>query len=96
MANKRENGEGSISKRPDPDGTWWARITTGVDKNGKQKRKAFYGKTRQEVQKKMTAALNDINLNAYTELSKLTLEMWLNTWLNEYALYELNSIKQST
>ncbi len=91
MANKRGNGEGSISKRPD--GTWWARITTGVDKNGKQKRKAFYGKTRQEVQKKMTAALNDINLNIYTEPSKLTLEMWLNTWLNEYAL---NSIKQST
>ena len=91
MANKRGNGEGSISKRPD--GTWWARITIGVDKNGKQKRKAFYGKTRQEVQKKMTAALNDINLNAYTEPSKLTLEMWLNTWLNEYAL---NSIKQST
>jgi len=91
MANKRGNGEGSISKRPD--GTWWARITIGVDKNGKQKRKAFYGKTRQEVQKKMTSALNDINLNIYTEPSKLTLEMWLNTWLNEYAL---NSIKQST
>lgn len=91
MANKRGNGEGSISKRPD--GTWWARITIGVDKNGKQKRKAFYGKTRQEVQKKMTAALNEINTNTYIEPSKLTLETWLNNWFNEYSL---NSIKQST
>ncbi len=91
MANKRGNGEGSISKRPD--GTWWARITIGVDKNGKQKRKAFYGKTRQEVQKKMTAALNEINTNTYIEPSKLTLETWLNNWFNESSL---NSIKQST
>lgn len=34
MANKRRNGEGSISKRPD--GTWWAGITIGVDKNEKR------------------------------------------------------------
>jgi len=91
MANKRGNGEGTIAKRAD--GTWWARITIGRNAEGKQKRKAFYGKTRQEVQKKMTAALNDINSNTYTEPSKLTLEKWLNTWFNEYAV---NSIKQST
>ena len=43
---KRGQGEGTISKRPD--GTWWARITVGKTPEGKQKRKAFYGKTRKE------------------------------------------------
>jgi hypothetical protein len=57
---KRGQGEGTTSKRAD--GTWWARITIGRDKNGKQKRKAFYGKTRTDVQKKMTAALNEMNI----------------------------------
>lgn len=91
MANKRGNGEGTISKREN--GTWCARITIGRDSNGKQKRKAFYGKTRKEVQEKMTAALNEINNGTYAEPTQLTLAEWLNIWLSEYAL---NSIKQST
>ena len=57
----RGKGEGSISKRPD--GSWCARVTTGHDDYGNQKRKAFYGKTRKEVHDKMTAALNEMRLN---------------------------------
>lgn len=79
---KRGQGEGSISKRPD--GTWWARITVGKTPDGKQKRKAFYGKTRKEVQEKLTAALNDINNNAYIEPSKMTVEQWMRIWLKDY------------
>lgn len=79
---KRGQGEGTISKRPD--GTWWARITVGRDENGKQKRKAFYGKTRKEVQEKLTAALNDINNNTYIEPSKMTLEQWFIIWMRDY------------
>ncbi len=79
---KRGQGEGSISKRPD--GTWWARITVGKTPDGKQKRKAFYGKTRKEVQEKLTAALNDINNNVYIEPSKITVEQWMYTWLRDY------------
>ena len=79
---KRGQGEGSISKRPD--GTWWARITVGRTDNGKQKRKAFYGKTRREVQEKLTAAVNEINNNSYIECSKMTVEQWLKFWLHEY------------
>jgi len=78
----RGQGEGSISKRDD--GTWWARITIGKDENGKQKRKAFYGKTRKEVQEKLTAALNDANNGGYVEPSKMTVSMWADTWLQEY------------
>ena len=88
---KRGQGEGTISKRPD--GTWWARITVGKTPEGKQKRKAFYGKTRKEVQEKLTAALNDINNNTYIEPSKMTVEQWMYLWLQEY---KKNSVKPQT
>ena len=88
---KRGQGEGSISKRPD--GTWWARITVGKTPDGKQKRKAFYGKTRKEVQEKLTAALNDINNNTYIEPSKITVEQWMYIWLRDY---KKNSVKPKT
>lgn len=79
---KRGQGEGSISRRPD--GTWWARITIGKTPDGKQKRKAFYGKTRKEVKEKLTAALNDINNNSYIEPSKMTVKQWMYIWLKDY------------
>ena len=80
----RGKGEGSISKRPD--GTWWARITTGYDDFGNSKRKAFYGKTRKEVHDKMTAALNEMRLNKgrYVDPKKTTLADWLDEWLVTY------------
>jgi hypothetical protein len=49
---RRHNHEGSITKRPD--GRWEARIALdGV------RRKCFYGKTRQELARKLTEALRD-------------------------------------
>ena len=88
---KRGQGEGSISKRPD--GTWWARITIGKDENGKQKRRAFYGKTRKEVQEKLTAVLNDVNTNVYVDPTNMTVSQWLGVWLKEY---KKNSIRVSS
>lgn len=88
---KRGQGEGTISKRPD--GTWWARITVGRTPDGKQKRRAFYGKTRKEVQEKLTAALNDVNNNTYIEPSKMTVEQWAEIWMKEY---KRNTIKAQT
>ena len=80
---KRGQGEGSIfyieAKK-----LWCAKITVGRDENGKQKQKAFYGKTRKEVQEKLTAAVNDVNNNTYIEPSKMTVNQWLDTWLKEY------------
>jgi len=85
---KRGQGEGSISKRED--GTWWARITVGRTPDGKQKRKAFYGKTRAEVQKKMTAALAEINTTGgFIDESRMTFGHWLDIWLNEYKKHEI-------
>ncbi len=91
MANKRGQGEGSISKRPD--GTWWARITLGKDENGKQKRKAFYGKTRKEVQEKLTIALDEHNKGVFIDPSRVKVSGWLETWMRDY---KKNSIKQSS
>jgi len=84
---KRGQGEGTISKRED--GTWWARITIGKDENGKQKRKAFYGKTRKEVQEKLAAAVNDVNKNTYIEPSSMTIACWMDIWLSEYKKIQL-------
>ena len=56
MAKKCGQNESSIRKRPD--GTWEARVTVGIMADGKQKRKSLCGKTRQEVNAKMTDLLN--------------------------------------
>jgi len=88
---KRGQGEGTISQRPD--GLWCGRITLGKDENGKQKRKAFYGKTRKEVQQKLTAALNEVNRGAYIEPSVMTVGQWMDIWLREY---KYNSVKPGT
>ena len=79
---KRGQGEGTISKRSD--GTWCGRVTVGKDENGKQKRKAFYGKTRKEVQEKLTATLNDLNNNTYIEPSSMTVAQWMDIWIEDY------------
>jgi len=87
MAKKRGQGDGTISKRMVNgvwDGTWWARITVGKDENGKQKRKAFYGKTRNEVKNKLTEALNAVNNDTYIEPSSMTVAQWMDIWLVEY------------
>ena len=82
MGKKKErgNGEGSVYQRPD--GRWVAMITTGINPaTGKPKRKAFYGKTRPEVVKKMNEALVDLEKGTYIEPATITLEKWLNDWL---------------
>lgn len=92
MGKKRGTGEGSISKRKN--GTWQGAVTIGRDANGKQKRQYFYGKTRAEVNKKLTKAINELNNGTYINNSTSpTMKMWLNTWLWEY---KKNNIKATT
>ena len=43
MSKRRGKGEGTIARK---NGAWCSRATLGVDSAGKQRRKAFYGKTR--------------------------------------------------
>ncbi|MGI5850114.1 MAG: tyrosine-type recombinase/integrase [Christensenellales bacterium] len=80
---KNAKGAGTIRKRPD--GRWEARFTTGRDPGtGKQIQRSVYGKTQAEARKKLQAACVAIDEGTYTEPSKLTLNSWLDIWLEEY------------
>ncbi len=73
---------------------WEARVTVGRDPGtGKQIQHSFSGKSQKEVTQKMKAALHKIDIGLYTEPNKLTLEQWLNIWVEEYVE---PSVKPST
>lgn len=74
MAGKRGNNEGSVTHRPD--GLWEARITLDGGK-----RKSFYAKTRQEVARKLAAALRDQEAGLPVVDSAQTVEQYLKSWL---------------
>ena len=72
---RRGNNEGSVTQLSD--GRWQARITL---ESGK--RKAYYGKTRQEVQQKLTAALRDRDRGLSVGMSEQqTVGHYLVIWL---------------
>lgn len=87
----RGQGEGTISKLKN--GTWCGRLTVGYDENGKQKRKAFYGKTKNEVQKKMDETKVELAKGTYNESSSMTVAEWMEVWLLEY---KKRSLKKSS
>ena len=80
---KKENGAGSIRKRPD--GLWEARYCAGTNPGtGKPIRKSIYGKTQKEVRERLTKITAELDDGIYTDPSKLTVGQWLDTWLSEY------------
>lgn len=76
---KRANGEGSITFYSSRN-CYRGQLTIGTDKNGKIKRKSFYGKTKKEVKEKMDTykLLNPIGAAAINEYTVAT---WFNYWL---------------
>ena len=93
--NKR-NTKGLGNIRPYTNGSWkgyQARYTAGIGKDGKQIQKSIYGKTKEEVRRKLTQILASIDNHTYIEPTKVTLEAWLNEWLD---LYVKGKIKPST
>lgn len=78
---KRANGEGSIYKRKD--GRWCGRITIGKNPDtGKPDIKTFYGKTRKEVDSKLSEVKAKLQEGTYTEPSKQDTGEYLDQWLN--------------
>ena len=73
---KRGNNEGSIYKRND--GRWAAALTLH-DGN----RRTLYGKTRQEVARKLTAAMRDRDIGVPAAPQRQTVEQLLRTWLQD-------------
>ena len=74
MPTKRGNNEGSITKRAN--GLWEARITLDHGK-----RKSFYGKTRQEAARKLTAALRDRDAGLPVIVGAQTVGYYMAQWL---------------
>jgi integrase len=74
---KRGNGEGSISRRKD--GLYMARYT--VQTATGPKRKALYGKTRQEVAAKLSKALADRESGLTFDADNVTVGDYLARWL---------------
>ena len=80
---RNAQGNGSIRRRKD--GKWEGRYTLGRDpKTGKQVQKSVYGKTQQEVRKKMAQITADIDNGVFIEPSKITVGEWLDVFLKEY------------
>lgn len=76
---KRGNGEGSIFYDKSKE-IWVAAYHV----NGK--RKAVYARTKTEARQKLILAQSSIINGTYFEPSAITIEQWLNLWLNEYMI----------
>lgn len=81
---RNANGSGTIYKRDD--GRWEGKYSIAAsDGSGKYIRKSVYGKTQEEVRKKLTEITAEIDDGTYVEPKKMKLKDWLIIWLNEYA-----------
>jgi hypothetical protein len=88
---KRFNGDGSIVVRSN--GRVVGMVTIGRDLNGKLIRKYVYGKTKDEVKKKVIEIQKDSLYGNYTDETKITLSNWLKKWLE---VYKKNDIREQT
>ncbi len=88
MSNNKR-GEGSISQRKD--GTWTGRIFLGRDSNGKQKIKAFYGKTKSDVKQQLKAFKEASAKYKCNVAYKLTFAELLTYWLENVKRNELKA-----
>src|SRR5919107_2745426 len=77
MMGRRGNGEGTITRRRD--GRWEARYTAQTVDG--PKRKVLYGKTREEVAKKLTKAMADRDGGLVFDHENLRVEEYLDRWL---------------
>jgi integrase len=76
---RRGNGEGSITRRKD--GRWMGRYTVYTANGPKQK--AIYGKTRVEVNQRLTKAMADRDGGLYFDAQNLTVSKYMKRWLND-------------
>lgn len=81
------NAQGGGTIRQRKDGTWEARFTLGRDPGtGKQIQRSIYGKTQKEVRQKLQQTTTAIDEGTYVTPSKLTVEQWLNAWLEDFCV----------
>lgn len=78
MASKRGNSERRLRQRPS-DGRWEARYTDAAGK-----RRSIYGKTKQEVNRQLTAALHERDLGITALSARQTVGDYLSSWIATY------------
>lgn len=84
MARKaRGRGEGSIYQRAD--GYWVASISTGYGGDGTRRRRTIYGKTKQQVQDKLSRLQVGKLDGTLGDAGKTTLAAYLERWLEDVA-----------
>lgn len=81
MVKRRPNGDGMIRKL---EKQWEGRIVVGHKDNGSSIFRYFYGKTQKELIEKMHIKINEYASIELSERSKMTLEEWLEIWLEKY------------
>ena len=85
------NGTGSIRKRED--GRWEGRYTVSIDPaTGKQIQRSVYSQTQKGVRKQLSRITNEIDEKTYIDPCAMTLNEWLDIWLEDYTI----GIKDST
>lgn len=96
MANEKRGAKGAGMIRQRKDGRWEARYTVGRDPgSGKQIQKSIYGKTQNEVRKKLNAIIKDIDDGQYSDSGDMTVSRWMNIWFEEYTLNIKDTTKRS-
>jgi integrase len=79
---KRANGEGSIYQRAD--GRWVGSMHVRTS-TGAWERRSLYGRTRGEVEQKLTALRRRVSQGAPVAPAKLTVDAYLGEWLDQVA-----------
>lgn len=87
MAKRREKGTGSVSQRKD--GVWTARTEICKDENGKRIVKAVYGKSEQEVRKKLKNYKKETLANTPDSVAKNTVRDFMINWLENIKINDL-------
>ncbi len=91
MAKRRADGEGNVrQKRPN---LWEARIVAGHKKDGSPIYKYVSGRTQKEAYEKLRELITEYRNVELTEDSQITVEEWLQKWMDEYMMF---SIREQT
>lgn len=91
MAKRRADGEGNVrQKRPN---LWEGRIVAGHKKDGSPIYKYVSGRTQKEAYEKLRELIAEYRNVELTENSQITVEEWMQKWMDEYMLF---SIREQT
>ena len=82
MAKRRPSGDGMVRKKED--GRWEGRIVVGHKQNGEPIFRYVSGRTQKELLSKLHQSIETYQDVELTEDSRMTLDEWLDHWLDEY------------